>query len=226
MLLNRVVPHTRGIGSGWDWDNFPLHSLLTAVLCSGSWTGVGNTAAFWVLLRSAGTAPAVSATFHPCQEPGSGSQLGQVTWTDQRGILYSMTSAWIWKLMKGGEKGGIHYLECLLSTTCIEDLIPGKWADITCWWEIENKMFGIFPLFVCVQPFTSAFIHCLISVYKLFYTWFSLPLQLRRGTNRAALWAWGAWQAAWCPNKVNPPQQETVFFLKSPWLRICLKYTR
>lgn len=45
-------------------------------------------------------------------------------------------------------------------------MFPGKWADITCWWETENKFFVIFPLLVRVHPFTFALVNCLISAHK------------------------------------------------------------
>lgn len=104
-----------------------------AVLCIGSCKGADNTPAFWLLLRNAGTASALSPQYSaPHQQDGLGQDPGrghkQASWPKlTRGTFQTISSD---IKAKGERRNGGHLLfQCLSSRaapTCAEALLPGK----------------------------------------------------------------------------------------------------
>lgn len=60
-----------------ELEFIPHSSLLSAVLCIGSWKGVDNTPVFWPLLGRAGTASGSLSTFPANQQAGVGQDPGR-----------------------------------------------------------------------------------------------------------------------------------------------------
>ena len=102
------------------------------------------------------------------------------------------------------------------AATHTEALLPQKWLDITCWWEVENNFFFFF---------------CFISTHSLCFFFFfiikwpfseptgsfillSLPVPLRQESESATWWAPGSQPSSthhspvWCP-KWMPNSKET-----------------
>lgn len=66
--------------------------------------------------------------------------------------------------------GNICFLQRLPSratATCPEALLPRKWPDIACRWEVENIIFGGFAFAYVHAAFYLVLVNCLISTYEL-----------------------------------------------------------
>ena len=88
-----------------------------------------------------------------------GTQLGQLTPTDQRDILYHMTPCWaIGGEWGGGKRGSktawLTHWSSKAPTMLTEVLLPSKWLDISYWWEAENTS----PLFILIPCVAFAFL--------------------------------------------------------------------
>lgn len=67
-----------------------------------------------------------------------------------------------------------------------EALLPGKWQNITCWWEVENNLF-FNSLLLNAPNFSFALVNWLISTYKLFsFLWPAV-----KGNGRVVWWSPG-----------------------------------
>lgn len=111
-----------------------------------------------------------------CIMSWEGTQLSKLTQLDQRDISYLVSS--VIKTEKTSMKWGIHYSQCLpfrATTTCAEDLVPGKGKTVLADGKQRIKTLSFFPL--CVHT-TFCFIR--LSTYKLFSILFS-PLPTWKG---------------------------------------------
>ena len=154
-------------GFGWDRVNF-LHSSwygATFWICAGN--SVGNTAMFQLLLSSAYTEsrPFLLLT-PPHQRVGwgctswEGTQLGQLTPTDQRDIPYHMMSCSAYKAGEEEGRGGYSEWCCLSSQVSVTRdgaLLSWRWLN------------------ACLPMGSSERIPCFVS---LACTAFALPIRL------------------------------------------------
>jgi len=88
-------------------------------------------------------------------------------------------------------KWGRHSLLSLLSSgataTHTEALLPGKWLDITCWWELKNKSFGFSS---SVHDLCLCFIKLTLSM-RFFPSYFLPPCLAEKGSERVTWWVPG-----------------------------------
>lgn len=107
-----------------------------------------------VLLGSAPTAPGPSLQYPSKttlpRKVGVGKILGRVTaradepsWPKGYSVPYSIFSDVKVKREEKEEGQTLWYLSSRETTICAEVLLPGKYLDIACWWELENKIFCI-----------------------------------------------------------------------------------
>lgn len=164
------------------------------LLCLGTYKRVGDTPEFWQLLSSSAQHQRCLSIVHPpTSSLGVGkilaeTQPGQLTQTDQRDIPYHMMPAQREKLSKGGgrERNNTGYLQCLPSratVTYAAAQLHGKWLNIACWWEVEDR--GFLSLLMCAWTFAFAFLNCLISTCGLFSICF-LTRPAEKGSGRLA----------------------------------------
>lgn len=167
-----------------------------AVLCIGSCKGAHKTPAFWLLLSSAGTASALSLHHLPLtSRAGVGRILGGdiISTADPltRGYSIPCDACWDTEAKEKEEGGGdICCLQCLSSratTVCAEALPPGKWQDITRWWEVYNKVWFFSFASVHTFCFSFALVTCLLLTYKGFFpSYFA-----EEGSDGVTWWAHG-----------------------------------
>lgn len=101
-------------------------------------------------------------------------------------------------------RGGICYDDACLPRATTEVLLPGKWLDTACWWEVENESF-VFLCF-CAQPLVLFLLNCLSFPPWIFFILFSPlpPCPAEEGTDRVGWLARGVQPESTHHTKTGP----------------------